>query len=176
MRVSGATLTGLALFASITIVQLTTVAGAAAAPPPGAAAGAVRNAYTSATCSPGFSPNPATYPASSANVKYQCFGTASCPPQFTSGSYSKTTPNPLLFEYSCTRTGSVLPAGKATCAAGFVPSIPAYQEGEKLVYYCDTKPVTCPSTFSVVDNDADSGASPGPPPKFFYACISSGPH
>lgn len=144
---------------------------AAAPPPPG---GASRPAYTAATCTPGFMPNPVTYPASAQDVKYQCFGTASCPPLFSVASPSKTTPNPLLFEYACSRTGTVLPAGNATCSAGFSPSIQGYPQGEKLVYFCDTKAVICATGFSVVDNSADSGILPGP--KFFYACISSAPH
>lgn len=163
------------LCAALTIAQFTTVSGAAAAAPP-SGGGATRSAYATATCYPGFSPNPGSYPASSQNVKFQCFATAACPPLFTSVGFSKTTPNPLMFEYACKRDGSILPAGKTMCSAGFAPSVQDYSAGEKLVYYCDTKPVTCPSSFSVVDNDADSGASAGPPPKFFYACIGSAPH
>lgn len=165
MRVLGAILTGLTLFA-----------GTIAAAPPPSGGGAARPAYTTATCYPGFSANPGNYPASAQNVKFQCFATASCPPLFTSVGYSKTPPKALMFEYGCSRDGSVLPAGKATCSAGFTPTIQGYPAGEKLVYYCDTKVVNCPTGFDVVDNDADSGVSAGAPPKFFYACISSGPH
>lgn len=167
MRLSVTILSIFVLFAGLAVV---TSPGAAAPPPP---AGPMRPQYVTAGCFTGFKANPATYPASAQNVKYQCFATASCPPLFTALSPSKS-PSYTEFEYACKRDGSVLPAGTSTCSAGFAPSAPTYGAGEKLVYYCDTKPVSCPANFNVLDNGVDAGVIASSPPKFFYACIASG--
>ena len=165
MRVFGAILTSLGFLATASVV-------AAAPPPPG---GVTRTAYTNATCYVSFVPNPATYPTFSQSVKYKCAGAALCSAQFSSGNYSVTKSQPIMFQYSCSRTGSL---GPSTCSGGFDVTAQTYvAEGSKATYWCATNAVTCPSGLGITNIDAATNdATPGSIPKFFYTCVGPGPH
>ena len=159
MRLSALILTICAVIAAVAVAS-------AAPPPPG---GATRAAYTNATCSLGFNPNPTTYPALSQNVKYTCSATAVCAAQFTSSKYQA---NNSMFGYTCSRTGGDL--DNLVCSTGFHYTGKGYVIAPDLTWYtCGSNAVTCPSGLNVTGASTGPISEVGPLPKFSYTCASA---